>query len=67
MIPVLVGPVVLATEKPMLPLPDPEAPEVTVSHEALLVAFQVQAGAVLMENELLAPSAASVAPDVESV
>jgi hypothetical protein len=51
----------------MLPLPDPDAPEVTVSHEALLAAFQVQSGTVLIEKEPLLDAAGEVADDDESV
>ena len=53
----LAGPVFAATEKPTVPLPEPLAPEVTDSHDALGVADHEQPVPAVTVNEPVAPAA----------
>lgn len=60
------GPVLAATEKFTLPLPEPLLPAVMVIHVSFRTAVQLQAGMVLIENPPVPPAAPMFVFVVES-
>jgi hypothetical protein len=58
-VPLRTAPVFAAAESPTAPFPLPPAPDMTVSHDTLLVAVHAHAGAAVTVTELMAPPPAA--------